>query len=305
MSSGDEKQRRLGRGLSALLPEKRTIYTVVDERKPPAPPVMEATPTTLPLDQIFVNPDQPRTKFSEAQLLELANSIQMHGIIQPVIVRKTASDHYQIVAGERRCRAAKIAGLAKVPVVVQDVSDAKLLEVALIENLQREDLSPIESARAFERLSLNSGMSQEEIGRRIGKDRASVANFMRLLRLPVEVQQLVDDGQLSMGHAKALLSIPSPDDQVELARKVAKGGLSVRQCEQEAQVLLGDRPAAKPKKEAPQDPNVRAAVEALERALGTRVRIVQSGAERGRIEVEYYSQAELDRLYYLLAGEER
>ena len=236
---------------------------------------------------------------------ELAASIQMHGIIQPVIVRQLKNGSYQIVAGERRCRAAKIAGLPRIPVVVQDISDAALMEVALIENIQREDLSPIETARAFDRLVQDRGMSQDEIGRRTGKDRASIANFIRLLRLPVEVQEMVGDGQLSMGHAKAILSLHGPDDQVELAQKIVKNGLSVRQSEHEAQVVLGDKPSAKPKKDAPVDPNVRAAVEALERALGTRVRIVQSGAERGRIEVEYYSQAELDRLYYLLAGEER
>jgi ParB family chromosome partitioning protein len=190
-------------------------------------------------------------------------------------------------------------------VVVQDISDAALLEVALIENIQREDLSPIETARAFERLSRDMGLSQDEIGRRTGKDRATIANFIRLMRLPTEVQEMVGNGQLSMGHAKAILSLHGPDDQVELARKIVKGGLSVRQTEHEAQVALGDKEPAKPKKDAPEDPNVRAAVEALERALGTRVRIVQSGGERGRIEVEYYSQAELDRLYYLLAGEER
>ena len=304
MSSGDEKQRRLGRGLSALLPQKPATVTVVDERKP-APSQAEQAPTWLPLDLIYANPDQPRTKFSEEQLKELAASIQMHGIIQPVIVRQLKNGSYQIVAGERRCRAAKIAGLPRIPVVVQDISDAALMEVALIENIQREDLSPIETARAFDRLVQDRGLSQDEIGRRTGKDRASIANFIRLLRLPVEVQEMVGDGQLSMGHAKAILSLHGPDDQVELAQKIVKNGLSVRQSEHEAQVVLGDKPSAKPKKDAPVDPNVRAAVEALERALGTRVRIVQSGAERGRIEVEYYSQAELDRLYYLLAGEER
>ncbi|MFM2124869.1 MAG: hypothetical protein RL328_1320 [Acidobacteriota bacterium] len=307
MSSGDEKQRRLGRGLSALLPQKPAaapVVPAVEERKPVAPPVEQA-PTWLPLDLINANPDQPRTKFSEEQLKELAASIQAHGIIQPVIVRKLRSGSYQIVAGERRCRAAKLAGLPRIPVVVQDISDAALLEVALIENIQREDLSPIETARAFERLSRDMGLSQDEIGRRTGKDRATIANFIRLMRLPTEVQEMVGNGQLSMGHAKAILSLHGPDDQVELARKIVKGGLSVRQTEHEAQVALGDKEPAKPKKDAPEDPNVRAAVEALERALGTRVRIVQSGGERGRIEVEYYSQAELDRLYYLLAGEER
>lgn len=305
MSNVDEKQRRLGRGLSALLPQKAAAAPPPPAAAPkPEAPAAPEVPTMLPLHAIYANPDQPRTRFNEEQLQELANSIKAHGIIQPVIVRKLGNG-YQIVAGERRCRAAKLAELEEVPVVIQDISDAALLEVALIENIQREDLSPIETASAFDRLSKDLGLSQEEIGRRTGKDRASIANFMRLLRLPREVQEMVSDGRLSMGHAKAVLSLHGPDDQIELANKIVQGGLSVRQAEHAAQVALGDKPA-KEKKEAPQDPNVKAAVENLERALGTRVRIAQSsGGERGRIEIEYYSQAELDRLYYLLAGEER
>lgn len=306
MSSAEDKQRRLGRGLSALLPNK-PLSPPVAAATAPAPKVgspVETVPTTLALTEIHANPDQPRSKFSEVQLQELGDSIRVHGIIQPIIVRKQGIG-YQIVAGERRCRAAKLAGLETVPVVIQDISDATLLEVALIENIQREDLSPIETARAFDRLSRDLGLSQEEIGRRTGKDRATIANFMRLLRLPTEVQEMVGDGRLSMGHAKAILSLHGPDDQVGLAQKILKSGLSVRQAEHEAQIALGDREPKAAKKDAPQDPNVRAAVESLERALGTRVKIVQSGAERGRIEIEYYSPAELDRLYYLLAGEER
>lgn len=305
MSSAEDKQRRLGRGLSALLPNKPLSPPVAAAPAPAPAPVapVETVPTALPLTEIHANPDQPRSKFSETQLQELADSIRVHGIIQPIIVRKQGTG-YQIVAGERRCRAAKLAGLETVPVVIQDISDATLLEVALIENIQREDLSPIETARAFDRLSRDLGLSQEEIGRRTGKDRATIANFMRLLRLPAEVQDMVGDGRLSMGHAKAILSLHGPDDQVGLAQKILKSGLSVRQTEHEAQVALGDK-EPKAKKVEPQDPNVRAAVESLERALGTRVKIVQSGAERGRIEIEYYSPAELDRLYYLLAGEER
>lgn len=304
MSSAEDKQRRLGRGLSALLPNKPLSPPVAATPTPAPKPPVATVPTELSLTEIYANPNQPRTKFSELQLQELADSIKAHGIIQPIIVRKLG-DGYQIVAGERRCRAAKLAGLGLVPVVIQDISDAALLEVALIENIQREDLSPIETARAFDRLSRDMGLSQEEIGRRTGKDRASIANFMRLLRLPAEVQEMVGDGRLSMGHAKAILSLHGPDDQVGLAQKILKSGLSVRQTEHEAQMALGDREPKAPKKDAPQDPNVRAAVDALERALGTRVKIVQSGAERGRIEIEYYSPSELDRLYYLLAGEER
>ncbi|MEP6961278.1 MAG: ParB/RepB/Spo0J family partition protein [Acidobacteriota bacterium] len=307
MSNADDKQRRLGKGLSALLPN-RPAHAVPAVASPavasPATsaPVQEA-PTKLPITSIEPNPQQPRDVFNPHRLEELAASIKVHGVIQPIVVRK-AGKAYQIVAGERRWRAAKLAGLTLIPVVIQDVTDRDLLEIALIENIQREDLNPIETAQAFEKLSKDLGLTQEEIGQRTGKDRATISNLMRLLRLPSEVRMFVADGSLSMGHARAILGLHSPDDQVTLARKAAREGMSVRQVEAQVQSFGEDRPEVK-KTEAPQDPNVKAAIEALERALGTKVRIVPSGEEKGRIEIEYYSQAELDRLYYLLAGEER
>ena len=302
MSNAEDKQpRRLGRGLSALLPSRPVISpTVAAQVTSPAP---AAVPSKLLVTSIQPNAEQPRSEFDEARLGELAASIASHGIIQPIIVRKF-KEGYQIVAGERRWRAAQMAGLKEVPVVIQDIVDENLLEVALIENIQREDLNPIETAQAFDQLS-KRGFSQEEIGRRTGKDRATIANLIRLLRLPREVQNLVADGRLSMGHARAILSLHSGQDQVDLAKAAVDKGLSVRQVEHQAQILLGDKEPPKPKKEVPVDPNVRAAIESLERALGTRVKIVASpGGERGRIEIEYYSQAELDRLYAMLAGEQ-
>jgi ParB family transcriptional regulator, chromosome partitioning protein len=285
-----DKRRPLGRGLAALLPPKV-------EAPSHAPP---AAATTAPIEAIAPNPLQPRRVFQPERLEELAASIRAHGIIQPLIVRQIGGN-YQIVAGERRLRAAHMAGLKEVPVIVQDVADRQMLELALIENIQREDLNPIEMAHAYDRLSREMGLSQEDIARQTGKDRASIAHSLRLLKLPEEVQLLLAEHRLSMGHAKAILGLTSPDDQIQFAEKTAAQGLSVRQVETLVQKHVSAQDGAAGggrQRERPEDdPNVRAAVDDLERALGTRVRIVESSAERGRIEISYYSQAELDRLF--------
>lgn len=303
MSSAIDKQRKaLGKGLSALLPGRGQSTAVsVASAAAPAP---AAKPGTLPLNLIKPNPMQPRTIFNSDGLQELAASIRANGIIQPLIVRQLG-ESYQIVAGERRWRAARLAELQEVPVVVQDVADRSMLELALIENIQREDLNPIETAHAFERLGRDLGLSQEEIGRRTGKDRTSIANIVRLLKLPKEVQLLVAERRLSMGHARAILGLPTADEQIHLAEKAVALGLSVRQVEAQVQEMTADRdkPAHGARKDSTQDPNVRAAAEELERALGTRVRIIELSDQRGRIEIEYYSQADLDRLYQQIIGE--
>jgi ParB family transcriptional regulator, chromosome partitioning protein len=299
-STGTEKTRRpLGRGLSALLPPK-----------PPAaePPASEtAAPSAAALkigvDEIAPNPFQPRTVFRQERLEELAASIRANGVIQPLIVRR-AGQSYQIVAGERRWRASKLAGLAEVPVIVQDVADREMLKVALIENIQREELNPIETAHAYDRLSRELGLSQEEIGQQTGKDRSSITNMVRLLRLPKEVQLLVAENRLSMGHAKAILGLNSGEEQVRVAEKAAAQGLSVRQVEALVQGLVTEKkPRAKHgAREASQDPNVKAAAEEMERTLGTRVRIVELSDQRGRVEIEYYSQADLDGIFERIVG---
>ncbi|HEY2844083.1 MAG TPA: ParB/RepB/Spo0J family partition protein [Bryobacteraceae bacterium] len=304
MNSADDKPRKvLGKGLSALLPG-RSQPAAVGGAAIAAAPAIAAKPGMLPLSSIQPNPMQPRTVFNSNGLEELAASIRANGIIQPLIVRKLG-DGYQIVAGERRWRAARLAELQDVPVVIQDVADRSMLELALIENIQREDLNPIETAHAFERLGRELGLSQEEIGRRTGKDRASIANMIRLLKLPKEVQLLVAERRLSMGHARAILGLATAEEQIQLAEKAVALGLSVRQVEAQVQELTSDRgPSAHgSRKEPAQDPNVRAAAEELERALGTRVRIVELSDQRGRIEIEYYSQADLDRLYQRIVGE--
>lgn len=296
MNEAVEKQRKaLGKGLSALLPGRGSGQTAA-AAVAVAAPSSAVPPTTLPIDAIHPNPMQPRVVFQPDRLEELAASIRANGIIQPLIVRHHQGQ-YQLIAGERRWRASKLAGLQDVPVVIQEVADPLLLELALIENIQREDLNAIETAHAYERLGRELGLSQEEIGRRTGKDRTSITNALRLLKLPTEVQLLLAEHRLSMGHARAVLGLPTAEQQIEVAEKAAAQGLSVRQVEALVQDLTSDRPRTGHKKEAVVDPNVKAAVDELERALGTRVRIVELSEQRGRIEIEYYSQAELDRLF--------
>ncbi len=304
-SANDKSRKALGKGLSALLPGRAPTSGASSGVTPaPATATAAAKPGTLPLSLIQPNPMQPRTHFSSDGLEELAASIRANGIIQPLIVRRLG-EGYQIIAGERRWRAARLAKLEEVPVVVQDVADRSMLELALIENIQREDLNPIETAHAFERLGRDLGLSQEEIGRRTGKDRTSIANIVRLLKLPKEVQLLVAERRLSMGHARAILGLTTAEEQIQVAEKAVALGLSVRQVEAQVQEMTSDRPKSGhgSRREPVQDPNVRAAAEELERVLGTRVRIVELSEQRGRIEIEYYSQAELDRLYQQIVSE--
>jgi ParB family chromosome partitioning protein len=267
--------------------------------QPVAAPV---SPTELPLEAIRPNPNQPRKEFRQEQLLELALSISRDGIIQPLVVRKRG-DEYELVAGERRLRAAKIAGLEKVPVVVQNIADERLLEVALIENIQREDLNPIELAIAFERMATELGLNHEEIGARTGKDRATITNSIRLLQLPKELQDMVARREISSGHARAILKLRSEGEQKELAQRILKDGWTVRQAEGYSPPGGGGKsPKAEPEPDVPVDPNVKAAIAEMERALGTRVRITEKGAGKGKIEIEYYSNEDLDRIYTLIAA---
>jgi ParB family chromosome partitioning protein len=259
----------------------------------------------IPIDRIDPNPVQPRTIFEPARLSELAQSITANGIIQPLVVQK-AGERFQLVAGERRWRAAKLAGLTTVPAVVQDFAQDRLLEIALIENIQREDLNPIEVAHALDRLASEHHLSHEEIGRRTGKERTTVTNLIRLLKLPNEIQLLVAEQRLSMGHARALLGLTDADRQAELAQRAAAQGLSVRQVERLVQAFTAHRDGATSDKTTsgatPADPNVSAAARELEGALGTRVRIVAQTVDRGRIEIEYFSMDELDRLFNQIVG---
>jgi ParB family chromosome partitioning protein len=278
-----EKRPALGKGLSALIPD-------VPEVRPLAPT------TEVDVDQIAPNEHQPRHRMEDARLDELAQSIKSNGVIQPIVVRKVA-EGYRIIAGERRWRAAQRAGLTRVPVVVKDVAvghDAQLLEMALVENIQREDLNPIDQAAAYERLNSDFNMTQEEIAAAVGKDRSSVANHMRLLKLPDEVRAEVAGGRLSMGHARALLGVSDETGQRQVAREVIARNLSVR--ETEAMVKRVGRPAVTRAEPAQPDVHTRAAEEKLRLALGTRVRINRRG-NGGRIEIDFGTEDELQRLY--------
>jgi len=304
MTNAKEPSRKaLGRGLSSLIPSTRTSPATSAE---PAPlhPSLPPGPLRVPIQHIHPNPLQPRTSFSPEGLQELAQSIRENGIIQPLIVRRTP-DGYQLVAGERRLRAARIAGLHEVPVVVQEFTDDRLMEITLIENIQREDLNPIEVAHAFDRLHREFHLSHDQIAQRTGKDRSTITNMLRLLRLPLEVQQLLAEQRLTMGHARALLGLESAEQQVALALKAADGAMSVRQVERAVQKSLSAPPGGHNQSPAlDRDPNVKAAVDQLERVLGTRVRIVPRDDQRGRIEIEYYSQEDLARIYDLIVREE-
>ncbi len=293
MSRPPEHHRKaLGKGLSALLPARPTaaVDTPQDDGI-----------GRIPIDDITPNPLQPRTVFQPERLAELAQSIRTNGIIQPLIVRRTA-ERYELVAGERRWRAARMAGLDHVPAVIQDLADDKLLEITLIENIQREDLNPIEVAQAFDRMGRDLNLSHEEIGQRTGKDRSSITNMLRLLRLPDEVQVLLAERRLSMGHARALLGLPSADLQRQLAEKASSQGYSVRQVERLVKRMTEPREPKSTDQLEP-DANTKAAVADLERILGTRVRLVEKSAQRGRLEIEYYSQDDLNRIYEIIVGE--
>jgi len=267
-----------------------------------AVPAAGESTTSLPIDRIDPNPLQPRRVFHAERLEELAQSIRANGIIQPLVVRPYQG-RYQLVAGERRWRAAKAAGAREVPVVVQEIPDERLLEITLIENIQREDLNPIETAHAFQRLGKELQLSAEEIGRRTGKDRTTIANLLRLLQLPSDVQQLVAERRLSAGHARSLLALPTPELQREVAEKAVAQGWSVRQVERLTQKMIEGR-EAKHVDEVAIDPNVKAAIQEMERALGTKVRIVEKAKKGGRIEIDYYSPDDLDRIYTVIVGAE-
>jgi ParB family transcriptional regulator, chromosome partitioning protein len=286
----DKQRKALGKGLSALLPQRlaNTTPHIVSPPVPSGPQV-----AALPIAEIQPNPLQPRTIFDPAHLEELSKSIEINGIIQPILVRRRAPG-YELIAGERRLRAAKLAGLTEVPAIVQDYADDRILEIALIENIQREDLNPLETAQALQRLHIEMNLSHEDIAVRTGKDRTTITNMIRLLRLPAEVQLLVAERRLSMGHARAILGLATPELQTQLAEKAAAQGFSVRQVERLVKKINEPRVASE---EALQDPNIKAAIGELEAALGTRVRIIERSDQRGRIEIEYFSQEELQRIY--------
>ncbi|MBV9759468.1 MAG: ParB/RepB/Spo0J family partition protein [Acidobacteriaceae bacterium] len=312
MSKEPDKNPRkaLGKGLSALLPNRASAAAPeLASAAVPSPISPKSLPEhfeefhSIPIAKISANEEQPRESFDDTKLQELAQSIRTNGLIQPITVYKVAPDQYRIIAGERRWRAAALAGLKEVPALVRSIERNKLLEFALIENVQREDLNPIEIATAFQRLAAEYGLSHEEIAQRTGKDRSTVTNFLRLLKLPVAIREEVIRGTLTVGHARALLNIQDPDEQWSTCQEVMAEGLSVRETERLVKDLTNParpRRETKQKDPEPMDPNVRAALEEIAMALGTKVRLVASSEKAGRLEIEYYSQDDLDRIYSVI-----
>ena len=268
----------LGKGLEALIPERgeEVIY--------------------LDIDRIFPGEQQPRKAFRDDSLRELAASIKEKGILQPVIASRVGDGTFRLVTGERRWRAAGLAGLKKIPALIKNVASKDSLEIALIENIQREDLNPIETADAFSRLITDFNLTQEDLSDKVGKDRATIANYLRLLKLPQEIKTLIYNGSLSTGHAKAILAIDGKANQIEAARKIIKKGLSVREAE-----ILSRKITKPPKVKLNKDYQISSLEEKLIKSLGTKVRVLNKG-KRGKIEIEYYSLEELDRLLEILLG---
>lgn len=295
IAAADPRRRALGKGLDSLLP------------RAPAAPVAEAEggkPREIPLELIDPNPFQTRSQMSQEQLSELAASIAANGVVQPILVRPLAAGRFQLIAGERRWRASQIAGRTTVPAILRQVSDEQAMEITIVENLQRTDLNPMEQARAFERLSREFHMTQEQMSQRTGKDRATVSNFIRLLKLPSSVQTRVESGELTFGHARALLTFEHAEEMEKAAQRIAALSLSVRQTESYVQGLID--PSRKAKKEprpAPQvDPNVRDAQERLQRSLGLKVSIEDHNG-RGKVIIEYGRLEDFDALMERFAAE--
>jgi ParB family transcriptional regulator, chromosome partitioning protein len=284
------RRKALGKGLESLLP---SVKASVDES---APRAADGTPREIPLGDIDRNPYQTRTRFDDAQLAELAASIAATGVVQPVLVRSLANGRFQLIAGERRWMASKMAGKATIPSILRQVSDEQAMEMTIVENLQRTDLNPMEQARAYDRLSREFRLTQEQMAQRTGKDRASVANFLRLLRLPAEVQGKVEAGELSFGHARALLALENPETVLKAAQKVGALSMSVRQTESYVQgILHPEKHRGEEKVKEPLDPNVREARDLLQRALGMKVTIEDKNG-RGRVIIEYSRLEDFDAL---------
>jgi ParB family chromosome partitioning protein len=292
----DLKRRALGKGLDSLLP-----------RIPAAPAAAEnegGKPLEIPIDQIDRNPFQTRSQLNEEQLGELAASITANGVVQPVLVRPLVNGRFQLIAGERRWKASELAGKKTIPAILRRVSDEQAMEITIVENLQRMDLNPMEQARAFERLSREFHMTQEQMAVRTGKDRATVANYLRLLRLPMSVQARVESGELSYGHARSLLAFEHGEDMEMAAQRMIKLSLSVRQSETYIQGITHPDRAAKKEEKAERllDPNIRAVQERLQRALGLKVHIEDHDGH-GKVIIEYARLEDFDGLLETLAGE--
>ncbi|MBW1988602.1 MAG: ParB/RepB/Spo0J family partition protein [Deltaproteobacteria bacterium] len=288
--SREVKKNRLGRGLDALLDLSGDM---MEEESGHLPYFL------CPVADIRPNRYQPRRTFSEEELAELSQSIQEQGVLQPLLVREDKNGGYELVAGERRLRAARMAGLSSVPVVVRELTDQQVMFATLVENIQRENLNPLEAAEGYQRLMDEFGLTQEEIAQRVGKKRSTVANLLRLRTLPEKVQKLVADKVLSMGHARAICSLPEREDQESVAAKVAAKGLSVRETEALVKKLLEAPAQAEPPPPTPEQLHIRRLAEDLSRRLGTKVAIQRKG-KKGTLSIEFYKDEDLNRIIELL-----
>lgn len=288
------KRRALGRGLESLLPSRPAAPKI--DIAASAEPELSGKPLEIPVDTIDRNPFQTRSNFDQEKLSELAASIAATGVVQPIIVRMGGNGRYALIAGERRWLASKLAGKATIPAVVREVSDGQAMEMTIVENLQRADLNPMEQAHAYQRLGQDFHMTQEQMAERTGKDRASVSNFLRLLKLPAEVQKHVESGELSFGHARALLALPTPEQITAAAQKVLALHLSVRSTEKYVQGLLNPETVEKPAPVARVvDPNVREAEDQLRRTLGLKVTI-EDKKGKGKVIIEYTGVDDFDAI---------
>jgi ParB family chromosome partitioning protein len=297
----DPKRRALGKGLDSLLPR---VPAKAAESAAAAAPEADGKPREIAVEAIDPNPYQTRSLINDAALAELAASIKANGVVQPILLRPQANGRFQLIAGERRWRASMLAGKTTIPAILRQVSDEQALEITIVENLQREDLNAMEQARAFERLGREFHMTQEQIATRTGKDRASVANFLRLLKLPESVQKMVEGAVISFGHARAILALPDPEMMDNAAKVVVERGLSVRNTEAWVAAKLNPvRPERVERPEVAEDPNVREVREHLQRALGLKVSI-EDHKGRGRVIIEYSKLEDFDTLMEQLAGSE-
>lgn len=281
------EKKALGKGLEALLPERRPLHAS------PAGEIQE-----LPLDQIMPNRYQPRREFADWELAELAESVKQNGLLQPILVRRKGDGFFETIAGERRLRAAKLAGLRSIPAIIRNSTDEQSMELALVENLQRKDLNPMEAARAYHRLINEFAFTQDTVAQRLGKDRSSIANIVRLVTLPNEIKMLVESGAISTGHAKVILGLPRPEGQIKLARRIVEGQLSVRQAEKAA---AGESRVSKVKTGIRQQKPYPDLEDRFQKRLGTRVSILKS-RRGGKIVIHYFTSAELDRLLEAILG---
>ncbi len=288
------KKRGLGKGLEALIPPTTAKLASAE---------VQAGAVEVPVEQISPNPHQPRQAMNQEKLQELADSIAAHGLIQPLVVTRT-SGKYQLIAGERRWRASQLAGLTTVPVIVKETTPQQMLELALVENIQRADLNPLEEAEAYAQLMEEFGLTQEAVAERVGKSRTAVANTVRLLHLPEEARMALASGEISEGHARALLSLKKQRDQLSLLMTIINRGLNVRQTEALArQLLLGDDAEAKPKR-PPLTPHDKTMLAKFESKLGTKIELTRSEGETGRLVIHFYSQEELQAIFNAILGED-